>query len=236
MYRTQVSAAQIKAQIDQGLRSYFIGIYNRMTLGLIVTGLAAWFGIEMFGETLQQSPWLNLAVVLMPLAFVILLMIGISSFSVGVANVLFYVYSASVGVSFTTLLMMYKLESVFQVFFITAGMFAATSLYGYTTKRDLTKFGSFFMMALIGLLIAMVVNIFMASSVFAFFISLAAVTVFVGLTAFDTQLLKEEYLSNGAVYGYDNQDRSSIHGALTLYLNFINIFIHLLSILGQKKD
>ena len=235
MYATRLTATN-QALIDEGLRAYFIGIYNRMTLGLIVTGFAAWFGIEMFGEFLQQSPWINLAVVLAPLAFLVLLMVGISSFSIGAASVLFYAYAASVGVSFTTLLMMYKLESVFQVFFITAGMFAATSLYGYTTKRDLTKFGSFFMMALIGLLIAMVVNIFLASSAFAFIISLVAVAVFVGLTAFDTQMLKEEYLSNGAVYGYSEQSRSSIHGALTLYLNFVNLFIHLLSILGQKKD
>jgi FtsH-binding integral membrane protein len=206
--------------IDQGLKQYMIGVYNRMAGALAVTGLAAWWGSK----------------ALLPLAFILVLSFGITKLGNTAANVLFWLFSASMGVSLSTIFVLYTTASIAQVFFITAGTFAAASLYGYTTGRDLTTLGGFLIMGIIGILIASIVNIFVASSMMTFIISILGVVIFTGLTAYDTQKLKEEYLSRGEVYGFDSPTKSSIFGALTLYLDFINIFVHLMQLIGVKKD
>jgi FtsH-binding integral membrane protein len=183
----------------------------------------------------MASPlWIVMA--LLPLAFILVLSFGINKLGNTAANVLFWLFSASMGVSLSTIFVLYTTASIAQVFFITAGTFAAASLYGYTTGRDLTTLGGFLIMGMIGILIASIVNIFVASSMMTFIISILGVVIFTGLTAYDTQKLKEEYLSRGEVYGFDSPTKSSIFGALTLYLDFINIFVHLMQLIGVKKD
>lgn len=220
--------------VDQGLRSYMLGVYNRMSAALAVTGLTAWVGSTML-VPLMTSPWW-IALALLPLAFVLILSFGIHRMSVPTANTVFYMFAVAMGVSLSTIFVRYTTESIAQVFFITAGTFAAASLYGYTTKKDLTSIGGFLIMGALGLCIASIVNLFLASSMLAWIISIIGVVVFTGLTAYDTQKLKEEYLSNGEVFGLDSAAKSSIYGALTLYLDFINIFVSLLQLIGMKKE
>lgn len=222
------------AEIDQGLRSYMLGIYNRMAGALAVTGLAAWWGSTALLPLMTSPLWIVLA--LLPLAFVLVLSFGMHRMGTATANVIFWAFAVAMGVSLSTIFVRYTTESIAQVFFITAGTFAAASIYGYTTRKDLTSVGGFLIMGAIGLVIASVVNLFLASSMLAWIISVIGVVVFTGLTAYDTQKLKEEYLSNGEVYGFDSAAKSSIYGALTLYLDFINIFISLLQLMGAKKD
>ncbi len=150
------------------------------------------------------------------------------------AQIVFWIYAALVGVSLATVFMVFTQTSVVRVFFITAASFGALSLYGYTTKRDMTGFGSFLFMGLIGVVIASLVNIFLASSALQFFVSIIGVFVFAGLTAWDTQRLKNEYIYGYASAGGDIAERAAITGALSLYLNFINLFTLLLQLLGQR--
>lgn len=221
-------------EIDQGLRAFMQGVYNRMAGALAVTGLVAYWAS---GALLPlMSSWLWILMVLLPLPFVMVLSYGIYKFSLPTANALFWGFSAVMGLSLSTIFVKYTSASIAQVFFITAGTFAAASIYGYTTRRDLTTMGGFLMMGLIGIIIASLVNIFLASSMMTFVISILAVLIFTGLTAYDTQDIKQDYLSNGARYGYDSPARSSIYGALNLYLDFINIFVHLMQLIGIKKD
>lgn len=221
-------------EINAGLREYMLGIYNRMTGALAVTGIVAWWGSTALLPLMHSWTWIVLA--LLPLVFVLILSFGMDRLSNTAANVLFWAFSASMGVSLSTIFVLYTTASIAQVFFITAGTFAAASLYGYTTGRDLTTMGGFLIMGAIGIFIASMVNIFLASSMMTFIISILAVVIFTGLTAYDTQKLKEEYFSRGEVYGFDSPTKSSIFGALTLYLDFINIFVHLMQLIGIKKD
>lgn len=221
-------------EIDQGLRAFMQGVYNRMAGALALTGIVAYWAS---GALLPlMSSWAWLLIVLLPLPFVMVLSYGIYKFNLPTANALFWGFAAVMGLSLSTIFVRYTTASIAQVFFITAGTFAAASIYGYTTKRDLTTMGGFLMMGLIGIIIASLVNIFLASSMMTFVISILAVLIFTGLTAYDTQDLKQDYLSNGARYGYDSPERSSIYGALNLYLDFINIFVHLMQLIGIKKD
>ena len=240
--------------VDEGLRAYMLRIYNFMILGLAITGLAA-LGTYMlsvttdpslaalkmrdglmltaFGKALFVSP-LKWVVIFAPLGLVFLLSFGIERMRPAMAQIVFWIYAALVGISLGSLFMVFTHTSIVRVFFITAASFGALSLWGYTTQRDLTGMGSFLLMGLFGIILASLVNLFMASSALQFAISVIGVVVFAGLTAWDTQRLKTEYLY-GAMDG-EAAERSAIIGALSLYLNFINLFTLLLQLLGQREE
>jgi FtsH-binding integral membrane protein len=240
--------------VDEGLRAYMLRIYNYMVLGLAITGAAA-LGTYMLSVTTDPSiaamkmrdglmltafgkalfvSWLKWVVIFAPLGLVFLLSFGIERMRPATAQLMFWIYAALVGVSLASIFMVFTHTSVVRVFFITAASFGALSLYGYTTQRDLTGMGSFLMMGLFGVILASVVNLFMASSALQFAISVGGVLVFAGLTAWDTQRLKTEYLY-GAMDG-ETTERSAIIGALSLYLNFINLFTLLLQLLGLRDE
>jgi len=234
------------AVVDQGLRSYMLRVYNYMGIGLVVTGLVAYFtytqsfieqngrivGLTGLGNALYGSP-LQWVIMLAPLAFVLVLSFGINKLSVPTTQILFWVFAAVMGLSLASIFAVYTGGSIAKVFFISAGTFGAMSLYGYTTKTDLTKFGSFLIMGLIGIVIASVVNIFLHSSGLSFAISIVGVLVFVGLTAWDTQKIKENY---DAGHGTEVLAKSAIMGALSLYLDFLNLFLMLLRLFGNQRN
>ncbi len=233
------------AVVDQGLRSYMLKVYNYMGIGLVITGLVAYFsytasvvqtaaGLQLtdFGVAIFESP-LRWVVILAPLAFVLVLSFGINKLSTGMAQVLFWVFAAVMGLSLSSIFLVYTQTSIAQVFFISAATFGAMSLYGYTTKRDLTQIGSFLIMGLIGVVIASIVNIFLNSSGLSFAISIVGVLVFVGLTAWDTQKIKESY---NVGFGAEVLAKGAIMGALSLYLDFINLFLMLLRLFGNQRS
>lgn len=225
--------SRTRVDINEGLRHFMLQVYNYMTLGLGISGLV--------GYGLTQSPDLMMSlasgpgfwiVILAQLGMVLWLSMGINRMSPATAALSFLTYAALMGVTIGVLLMAFTGESVMRVFFITAGTFSAMSLYGYTTKRDLSGMGSFLFMGLIGLIIASVVNMFMNSSGLHFVISLLGVAIFTGLTAWDTQKIKSMYTSTDEA---GNASKKSILGALTLYLDFINLFIFLLRLIGDRR-
>src|ERR1700687_995663 len=241
------------ATVDAGLRAYMLRIYNYMSIGLAITGLAA-LGVYMaavtndpsatayhfrdisltsFGYAMYFSPlkWLFM---LAPLAMVFVISAGINRLQPAAAQMLFWVFSALMGISMSSIFLVYTHTSIVRVFFITAATFGALSLYGYTTKRDMTAIGSFLAMGLFGIIIASLVNIFLASSMLQFVVSVIGVLVFAGLTAYDTQRLQNDYIYGYASQGGDMAERAAITGALSLYLNFINLFTLLLQLLGQR--
>lgn len=227
------AASQAGAAIDAGLRAHMLKVYNYMASGLALTGIVAMITAQsttmmaaIFGTPLQ---WV---VMLAPLGFVMALSFGINKMSFPTVQALFWAFAAVMGLSLASIFIIYTGASISRVFFITAGTFAGMSIYGYTTKRDLTAMGSFLIMGLIGIIIASVVNIFLASPMLYWVISIAGVGIFVGLTAYDTQKIKLMYMeSDGtAVAG-----KKAIMGALTLYLDFINLFIMLLRLFGERR-
>lgn len=226
-------AVTSKAEYDLGLRNFMLSVYNNMTLALAISGLVS-LGISM-SPTLMTAIWgtgLKWVVVFLPLVMSIGFMFLFEKMNSRQAQIALYVFAAAMGLSLSSIFAIYKLGSIAQVFFISAATFGAASLYGYTTKKDLTTFGSFLVMGALGIVIASVVNLFLQSSIFAFVISCIAVLVFTGLTAYDTQQLK-------SVYDYtveEEQEKLGVFGALQLYMNFINIFISLLQIIGDKKE
>src|SRR5215468_6694265 len=258
-----VSRAEAAA-IDAGLRAYMIRVYNYMVLGLAITAIAA-LGIYVLsvtddvaaaakvlrggaesaariagnlyltplGYALFVSP-MKWAIILAPLALVFGLSFGIERLHPAIAQFLFWVYAALIGVSLGSVFMIYTHTSVVRVFFITAASFGALSVWGYTTQRDLTGMGAFLMMGLIGIFIAGLVNLFLHSSSVQWIVSVIGVLVFAGFTAWNTQQLKNEYLY-GAMDG-DTMERSAILGALSLYLNFINMFLYLLQLFGERDQ
>jgi len=242
--RPTIAAARAgtAAAIDQGLRSYMLKVYNYMTVGLVLTGLVAYGSFAMafdptgnltaFGQAIYVSP-LKWVIMLAPLAFVLVLSFGIAKLSTGTAQLLFWAFAAVMGLSLSSIFAVYTGGSIAKVFFITAGTFGAMSLYGYTTKRDLTQIGSFLIMGLIGIVIASVVNIFLQSDGLGFAISLIGVVVFVGLTAWDTQKIKESY---NEAHGAELLAKGAIMGALSLYLDFINLFMMLLRLFGTQRN
>ncbi len=240
-YRDQQSrfgtSVESSAEYDQGLRSFMLGIYNYMGLALAVTGLAAmatsWFAANnpAFAGAIYGSP-LKYVIMFAPLAFVMVLSFGINKLSTAAAQMTFWAFAAVMGMSMSWIFMVYTSASIVQTFFVTAGAFGALSLYGYTTKRNLSAMGSFLMMGLFGLIIAMVVNMFMQSSAMQFAITIIGLLIFAGLTAYDTQRLKLQYdhiAGNAAA-----MSRATIMGALSLYLDFINMFMFLLSFMGSR--
>jgi FtsH-binding integral membrane protein len=238
--------------IDEGLRAHMLRVYNYMAIGLLLTGVLAYGTYSLATTTDQAQAVAQLAngvmltslgatiyggimmwvLILAPLALVFFISFRINSLSVGAAQAIFWVYAALLGVSLSSIFVVYTAQSITQVFFIAAATFGAMSLFGYTTKRDLTQFGSFLIMGLIGVIIAMVVNIFLQSSALGFAISVLGVLIFVGLTAYDTQKIKNLYSVNddGTVAG-----RKAIMGALTLYLDFLNIFLFMLQLFGDRR-
>jgi len=234
-YTTARWASQ--AEFDEGLRRHMLQVYNYMMLGLALTGIVAYvvgtspaLYVPIFGSPLK---WV---VMLAPLAFVFFFSFKIQTMSASTAQLTFWAFCAVMGVSMASIFLVFTGASIARVFFITAGMFGAASLYGYTTKADLTKMGSFLFMGLIGIVIASLVNIFVGSSALQFAISVIGVLVFTGLTAWDTQRLKEEYLTGYARAGAEMVAKGAIMGALSLYLNFINLFMMLLQLFGSQRN
>ena len=230
--------------IDAGLRAYMIRVYNYMAAGVALTGVVAWLtfsaavvqtsaGLQLtaFGQAVFQGPLLWI-LMLAPLGLVFAISFGINRLQPGTALTLFFVYAGLLGVSLASIFLIYTGDSITRVFFITAAAFGALSLYGYTTQRDLTAVGSFMFMGLIGIIIASLVNIFLHSSGLSWAISIIGVLVFAGLTAYDTQAIKEMYdpMDDGTVGG-----RKAVMGALRLYLDFINLFLMLLRLFGDRR-
>lgn len=233
--------------IDQGLRAYMIGVYNYMTLGLGVTGLVAYgaykgavvesasghiIGLTGFGQAIFTSP-LRWLVIFAPLALVFAISAGRNAMSVSMARTVFLAFAALLGLSLSTIFVVYTQVSIGRVFFVTAAAFGGLSLYGYTTSRSLSAMGSFMAMGLIGLVIASVVNLFLQSTGLQWALSVVGILVFAGLTAWDTQAIKESYYSGDA---YEASEKKSIYGALTLYLDFINMFQFLLQMFGDRRN
>jgi len=240
------AAQQTTVVMDEGLRAYMLKVYNYMASGILLTGIISLIFFKLsvvtdangsivsltnIGNTLFFSgfKWI---VMLAPLGVVFYMSFGINKMSASKAQGAFWVFAALMGLSLSSIFLIYTGASITRVFFITSGTFGAMSIYGYTTKRDLTKLGSFLMMGLIGIIIASVVNMFMKSSMMDFVISILGVLIFVGLTAYDTQKIKNMYQASdtGELMG-----KKAVMGALTLYLDFINLFIMLLRLFGQRR-
>lgn len=231
--RTMTRAEAEASQIDLGLRRYMLSVYNYMASGLALTGIVA-YAVSMSPAMMKAifgTP-LFWVVALAPIGLVFFLGARIHAMKASTAQALYWVYAGLMGLSLASIFMVYTGVSITRVFFITAGTFAGMSLYGYTTKRDLTGIGSFLIMGLFGILIAGLVNIFLQSAAMHFVISVVGVLVFVGLTAYDTQRIRDLYLESdeGETVG-----KKAILGALTLYMDFINLFIMLLNLFGERK-
>lgn len=221
------------AAVDVGLREYMLKVYNYMASGLALSGLVAAgvAGSDAAMQAIFGTP-LVWVVMLAPIGLVFFLSARIHALKASTAQTLFWVYAASMGLSLASVFAVFTGVSITRVFFITAGVFGAMSLYGYTTKRDLSGFGSFLFMGLIGIVIAGLVNIFLQSSALHFVISVVGVLVFTGLTAYDTQEIKSIYLESD---DSETHGKKAIMGALKLYLDFINIFIMLLNLFGERR-
>ena len=232
--------------MDEGLRAYMLKVYNYMATGVLLTGIIALLTFKMsvvtdsggsivalteIGNTIYLSgfKWI---IMLAPLGIVFYMSFGINKMSPSKAQTTFWIFAGLMGLSLSSILLVFTGLSVTRIFFITSATFGAMSIYGYTTKRDLTKLGSFLMMGLIGIIIASLVNIFLKSSMMYFIVSILGVLIFVGLTAYDTQKIKNMYAASdsGELMG-----KKAIMGALTLYLDFINLFIMLLRLFGQRR-
>jgi FtsH-binding integral membrane protein len=231
--RWTVRSADTQIGIDVGLREYMLRIYNYMASALALTGIVAYvFANSGMYMSIARTPaiWL---VMLAPLGLVMVLSFGINRLSAAAAQAIFWLYAALMGISLASVFLVFTGASVARVFFITAGTFAAMSLYGYTTKRDLSQLGSFLFMGLIGIVIASLVNIFIGSTALQFAISVIGVLVFTGLTAYDTQSIKETYYEGD---GYEMAGKKAVMGALRLYLDFVNLFMMLIQLLGVRRD
>ncbi|EKE43928.1 membrane protein, putative [Oceaniovalibus guishaninsula JLT2003] len=241
------------AEIDQGLRAHMSKVYGTMSVGIFITGLAAWaFAglatsdiatvaqvagdtyLTAFGQAIYASP-LRWLILFAPLIMVFAFGAVINRISAAGAQLFFYAFAVLMGLSLSSIFLVYTGVSIAQTFFITAASFAGLSLWGYTTKKDISAWGSFLIMGVIGLIIASIVNIFLVSSSLMFAISALGVLIFAGLTAYDTQRIKTDYISHASQMDREWLDKSAIMGALTMYLNFINLFMFLLSFLGNRE-
>jgi FtsH-binding integral membrane protein len=250
-YRTLPGASgatAASAVLDAGLRSYMLRVFNWMTSGLLLTGIIA-YGvantslINLFYHQVAtpaglvwQPTILAMVSIFAPLAFVMVLSFGVNRLSRSTVQLLYWLFAAAMGASLTNIFLIYAHDSIARVFFISAATFAAVSLWGYTTRTDLTRFGSFLFMGLIGIVIASLVNLFLASSGLQFAISIIGVLVFTGLTAFDTQRIKNDYVQYAYAEGTDGAAKRSVYDALSLYLNFINLFMLLLQLFGARNN
>ena len=234
------TSAVVKDTVDEGLRSYMIKVYNYMTGGLCLTALTVYLLINtgligMFFKVSEGYAGLSLlgwVALIAPLVMVFMFNSAVQRGSASKVQTMFWLFSAVMGISIAPVMLLYTGASVFRVFLITAATFGTMSLYGYTTKKDLTSIGSFMIMGLWGVIIASLVNIFMQSSTLYWVISYISVAIFVGLTAYDTQRIRSMYVGN------DSEDiltRKAVSGALALYMDFINLFLDLLRIMGDRR-
>ncbi|MBK1865145.1 Bax inhibitor-1/YccA family protein [Aestuariivirga sp. YIM B02566] len=233
-YVSRGGTARSDALFDEGLRQHMLRVYNYMGLGLVLTGIVAFVvsSTPALYVPIFSSP-LKWVVMLAPLAFALLFSFRIQTMSAATAQVMFWAFCAVMGLSLASVFLVFTGTSIARTFFIAAAMFGATSLYGYTTKRDLTQFSSFLIMGLIGVVIASLVNLFLGSSALQFIISVIGIFVFLGLTAWDTQTIKEQYAEN---FDAEARQKLAVFGAFSLYLNFINIFQLLLHFTGQREE
>ena len=233
MINTTTTTKTSTPDIDQGLRSYMLSVYNNMFLALALTGLTSSIvaGSPQLIELVFNSSF-KWVVMLAPFAFILAMSFGLNKMKLGTLHLLFWSFSIVMGMSLSATFLAYTGESLARVFFITAGTFAAMSIYGYTTNRDLSKYGSLLIMGLFGLIIAMIVNIFLVSNAMHFVISVVGVMIFVAFTAYDTQKIKLIYSSSE---NSDTLSKKAIMGSLSLYLDFVNLFVMLLSFLGDRK-
>ncbi len=252
-YAQSGTAARAGAAVDEGLRAYMLGVYNYMAAGVALTGIVAYFvsslatttdpslamaqlanGVMLtqLGSTLYSSP-LRWVVMLAPLGFVLFMSFRAQKMSVGATQICFWLFAGLMGLSLSSIFLVFTGQSITQIFFITAGAFAGLSLWGYTTKKDLSGWGSFLIMGVVGIIIAALVNLFLQSGALQFAISVIGVLVFAGLTAYDTQRIKDGYLlvRNDATM----VAKSAIMGALSLYLDFINMFLFMLQLFGNRQ-
>ena len=249
-------AAETAAVLDAGLRAYMLRVYNWMASGLVLTGIIAYaiasgrepdtlfspvfnafYPEVMTPRGLMHVPgglaWISMFA---PLAFVLVLSFGVNRLSTSAAQALYWAFCAAMGLSLTNIFLIYTHDSIVRVFFISAATFAGMSLYGYTTRADLTRMGSFMMMGLFGIIIASLVNMFLGSAGLQFAISVIGVLVFVGLTAYDTQRIKADYVQYVYAYGPEMAAKRSVYDSLQLFLNFINLFMLLLQLLGNRNS
>ena len=242
-YAQSPTAARAGVAVDEGLRAYMLGVYNYMAAGVALTGVAAYLTNQLaggsletltpLGQALYLSP-LKYVIAFAPLAFVLIASFRMQSMTVAGAQLMFWTFAAIMGVSISWIFLAFAGQSIVQVFFITAASFGALSLWGYTTKRDISGWGSFLFMGLVGIILASLVNYFLQSSGVQFAISVIGVLVFAGLTAYDTQRIKDGYLmvrGNAELVA-----KSAIMGALNLYLDFINMFLFLLQLFGNSRN
>jgi FtsH-binding integral membrane protein len=233
MYEHVTNAYEQQLAYDEGLRKFMLGVYNYMTLALAISGLFA-LGVSMSpaATALIWGTPLKWVAIFAPLGMSLAFAFLMDRVTSTAAKYFLFAFAGAMGISLSSIFLVFKLGSIAQVFFISAATFGSASLYGYTTKKDLTSLGSFLVMGAIGIFIASLVNLFFQSSMFSFIISCIAVLVFTGLTAYDTQQLK-------SVYDYtegEEREKVGVLGALQLYMNFINIFISMLQIFGDKKE
>ena len=249
-------AAETAAVLDAGLRAYMLRVYNWMASGLVLTGIIAYaiasgrepdtlfspvfnafYPEVMTPRGLMHVPgglaWISMFA---PLAFVLVLSFGVNRLSTSAAQALYWAFCAAMGLSLTNIFLIYTHDSIVRVFFISAATFAGMSLYGYTTRADLTRMGSFMMMGLFGIIIASLVNMFLGSAGLQFAISVIGVLVFVGLTAYDTQRIKADYVQYVYAYGPEMAAKRSVYDSLQLFLNFINLFMLLLQLLSNRNS
>jgi len=242
------SAAADTAVLDAGLRAYMLRVYNWMSSGLLLTGIVAYAIantslISLFYQQVMtprgiaiQPTILGYAAIFAPLVFTMVLSFGVNRLSRSATQALFWAFAAAMGASIANIFLIYSGASIARVFFVSAATFGAMSLYGYTTKSDLTKMGSFLFMGLIGIIVASLANMFIGSTALQFAISVIGVLIFVGLTAYDTQRIKGDYQQYAYAEGTDIAAKRSVFDALSLYLNFINLFMLLLQLFGNRNS
>jgi hypothetical protein len=251
-YRTYTGAtraAETAAVLDAGLRAYMLRVYNWMASGLVLTGAVAYaiantsllnvfYPLVMLpsGRMVHAPGVLAWISIFAPLAFVLVLNVGVNRLSTTAVQALYWAFCLAMGASMTNIFLIYTGDSIVRVFFITAATFAGMSIWGYTTKTDLTKFGSFLIMGLFGMIIAFLVNMFLHSSGLQFAISIIGVIVFTGLTAYDTQRIKASFVQFAYAYGPAEAGKRSVYDALGLYLNFVNLFQLLLMLMGNRNS
>jgi uncharacterized protein len=232
------SRSKSAAEIDEGLRAYMLTVYNYMASALALTGLAAYVTastpalMQLFYSPMGAPTMLGYIAMFSPLAFILALNFGINKMQASTVQMVFWAFAAVMGISLSNILLMYTGASVAKTFFITAAAFGALSMYGYSTKKNLTGMGSFLIMGLFGLIIASIVNMFMQSTMMEFVISVIGVLIFAGLTAYDTQRIKLMYLESDHS---ETASKKAIMGALSLYLDFINMFLFLLRLMGNRN-
>ena len=224
-----------QAYIDEGLRAHMLRIYNYMSAALALTGIVAWFGASSGIYVSLASTPLIYVIMLAPLGVVFYFASRINNMTVSRAQSVFWIFAGLMGLSLSYIFLAYTGTAIFRAFFITAGAFAGLSIWGYTTKKDLSAMGTFLIMGLIGIIIASVVNMFIGSAQLHFIVSVLGVIIFAGLTAWDTQKLKRDWINRVQHSGEVVAEKSAIMGALRLYLDFINLFLFMLQFMGRRS-